>query len=163
MALVVEDGSGIANADSYISLADARTLLNNLGQDLDLVDATAEQQLRLAKDYVDSFRDKFKGYKGTREQSLQFPRHNVYIDGWLFPSDQVPTEIKEAQAIAAYEVAQGETLQSTGSGRKVQSEKLDVLEISYFKNSATESSKIYKRVIDKLKAFMSAGLSVVRV
>jgi hypothetical protein len=53
MALTVEDGSIVSGADSYISLVDARAILTSLGQNLNLDDTVAEQELRAACDYIE--------------------------------------------------------------------------------------------------------------
>ena len=46
MALLVETGAGVADADSFISLVDARILAANYGLSLDVDDTAAEVQLR---------------------------------------------------------------------------------------------------------------------
>lgn len=42
MAIIVEDGTGVTGANSYISLADARTYATNRGFELSADDTIAE-------------------------------------------------------------------------------------------------------------------------
>ena len=158
--IIVENGSIVAGANSYVSLIDARTILAAYGQDLNTDDTIAEQELLSAARYIESFRNSFKGIKSTREQTMQWPRRNAYIDGYLIPTDEIPVELVNAQAFAAYEVSAGNNLQPTDDGRKIASEKVDVLEVSYFESSATSSTQIYKVVMDELKGLLQSSNSI---
>ncbi len=59
MSLIVEDGTVVANADSFLSLIDARALAENYG--LSLSDADTEAQASLAKRLSDIFFSKEEG------------------------------------------------------------------------------------------------------
>jgi hypothetical protein len=160
MALTVEDGSIVTGADSYINLVDARAILTPLGQDLSANDATAEQQLRNAMNYIESFRSRFIGDKRSREQPLQWPRTSASLDGWLIPSDSIPLELQRSQVFAAYEISQDQDLQANDSGKKIASETLGPMSVSYFENSATESSKVYTRVNDELMPLLESSSNI---
>ena len=160
MAITVEDGSIVTGADSYISLADARAILTPIGQDLNTTDATAEQELRAALNYIESYRSRFTGNKKTKEQPLQWPRYSAVVDGFLIASDSIPNELKRAQVFAAYEIAQAESLQANDSGRKISSEKLGSMAVSYFETGATESSKVFTRVMDELAPILVSATSI---
>jgi hypothetical protein len=109
MALTVEDGSGIAAADSYVSLADASTIATALGLTFAISgddEALAEQALRRATLWLDStYRSRFPGWRTHyRLQGLEWPRQGAY-DQNVVPQyiavDEIPTEIKKATVIAA--------------------------------------------------------------
>jgi hypothetical protein len=75
MALIVEDGTGLANAESYISVADADTYhtdRSNAAWAL-LTTAAKESALRDATEYIDSYYQ-FGGYRKTDTQALDWPR-----------------------------------------------------------------------------------------
>jgi hypothetical protein len=55
--LVVEDGSGVVDANSYTDLADARAYLALRGLALSVTDGTAETQLIRAMDYIEALRN----------------------------------------------------------------------------------------------------------
>ena len=162
--MIVEDGSIVAGADTYVNVTEARAILTPLGKNISLTEATAETQLRNALAFIESYKARYIGNKKTREQALQWPRYNAVIDGFLVPSDSIPTELKKAQAMAAYEIANDEELQANDSGKKVASETLGSMSISYFENGATESTKVFTKVISELSAVLqpSGNIDLVR-
>lgn len=109
MALVVEDGSGLANADSYVSLDDALTIATSFGQSFAISgddEALAEAALRRATLWIDAaYGVRFPGWKRRyRAQALQWPRQGAYDTNVIpqyIPEDEVPVEIKRATVIAA--------------------------------------------------------------
>lgn len=147
MALEVEDGTGKANAESYISVADADTYFSNRGYTLwaTLMEAEKEQALRRSTDYMlQVYRLKWKGTRVTGTQSLDWPRNWVLRDDYEFatqngaqvigarqyyPADEVPTEVKNACAELAFKAAGGDL--APDIAQRVVREKVDVLEVEY--------------------------------
>lgn len=119
MALTVEDGSVVTDADSYLSLADARTLATNYGITLNTDDTTAEQQLRKAYRYmVNNYEPTFQGVRVNESQTGSFPRKYVYVRTFLIASDAIPSDIKLAQVYVAGAVESGlddNTVKSTAN------------------------------------------------
>lgn len=151
MAIIVEDGSNVPGANSYVSLAGARAILGDYGQDLDFNDELAEIQLLKAAKYIDSWRNLFLGNKVAQSQLMQWPRDNVYIDSWLFSNTSIPQELINAQVFAAYEEAQGNTLQGTYDNRSTSSEEVTgAVKVSYFETGSLDGKKIMDRVSDEL-------------
>jgi hypothetical protein len=109
MALTVETGAGLADADSYVSLADASSIASSLGLTFPISgadEALAEQALRRATIWVDAtYRPRFPGWRTNyRAQALEWPRQGAYDQNVIpqyVPSDEVPIEIKRACVIAA--------------------------------------------------------------
>lgn len=110
MALVVEDGTGKANADSYVSLDDAAAYATSKGLTFPVsgADATpAEQALRRATTWIDGrYRSRFTGYrKQLRDQALEWPRLNAFdaveCATSVIDPDSVPVEIVQATVEAA--------------------------------------------------------------
>ena len=98
MALIVEDGSVVANADSFLSLADARTLATNYGLEISADDATAEVQLRQAYLALIVYEPSLQGYRVSSEQTGIYPRSGVYKNCFAVASNVIPEEVKLAQA-----------------------------------------------------------------
>src|SRR5687767_6245334 len=100
MALEVEDGTGKANAVSYISLADADTYFAaravEAWEDADEVEK--ESALIRATDALDSWaRGRWKGTKKTSTQALAWPREDVVDEeGFDVPTTVVPTPVSRA-------------------------------------------------------------------
>lgn len=138
MTLIVEDGSIVAGANTYVSDSDYTTYAAARGKTIGSSAATREQELILAMDYIESHRNQFQGTKVSSTQPLQWPRSGVYIDGFLIGSDEIPQDLKNAQIEAAI-LANSTALLPSGSTQNVQSEKLGELQISYFQGGSWET------------------------
>jgi hypothetical protein len=80
MALIVEDGTGKPDAESYISVSDADAYFSNRGNATwAALDTTQkEQALRSATDYMlQAFRMRWAGMRVTETQALDWPRRYV--------------------------------------------------------------------------------------
>lgn len=116
MALIVEDGTNIPNANSYADLVDIRAYALARGITLTAVDADLEVQVIKAMDYLESFRTCFQGEKTYDDQSLQWPRSDVYIDNILIDEDSIPKDLRSAEMQLVIDVHNGITLQPSLSG-----------------------------------------------
>jgi hypothetical protein len=76
MAFVVEDGTGLAEANAYIDVAYADAYFADRGIAAWTGDASAkEQAIVRATDYVDTvWGSRFRGGKSSQEQPLEWPR-----------------------------------------------------------------------------------------
>jgi hypothetical protein len=129
MALIVEDGTGLSTAEAMISVADATTYftarsLVDSGEWTG-TDAAKEAALRRGWQYIENaYRGRWKGARTVREQALAWPRMAsvelsasstdgaIYDqDGWYIESDEIPTQVKYANAEAALLVLQGVDLE----------------------------------------------------
>ena len=154
--IVVEDGSGVANADSYVTVAEARAYASKRGfTTLDaLTDGEVEAKIILAMDMVEGYRDRFKGSKTSSTQALQWPREDVVIDGIEIANDNIPTELKNALSQLTVD-AVNTTLQPNLGGRTVTKEKVDVVEIEY----AAQGAAADYTVFDKFEKMLAPLLS----
>lgn len=92
MAFVVEDGTGLSNANAYISVAYYRAYWTDRGRD---VSAQTDEQVQgyivRATDYAEQrFGQQYKGTRKTLTQSLGMPRTGIIIDGVRISADIVP-------------------------------------------------------------------------
>src|SRR3546814_742192 len=137
MALVIEDGTIVAGANSYIDVPAAKVYASARGVDLGTDDAVTEQRLLSAMDYLESL-----SYKGLRTdpdvQSLAWPRTGVTFDGRTFGPNTIPPQLKNAQAQLVIELFNGviifaSTAASSGGGElAVKKEVVDVIETEFF-------------------------------
>ena len=139
MALIVEDGTGLSNAESYASVLDFQTYHANMGNDVTLLtDTTIEQLLRRSTQYmVAVYRQRWQGRRTLQTQALDFPRYDVFVDGYSVLSNIVPLEIKYACCELALKANSGELL--ADQTQKVIREKVDVIEVEYDKNSPAQT------------------------
>lgn len=92
MAFVVEDGTGISNANAYISVAFYRAYFADRGKD---VSAQTDEQVQgyivRATDYVEQrFGSQYQGTRKTLTQSLGMPRTGMTYDGVRLSADAIP-------------------------------------------------------------------------
>ncbi|MBA3352279.1 MAG: hypothetical protein H0U23_07630 [Blastocatellia bacterium] len=116
MALIVEDGSGVANANSFNTLAEIRAYATARGATLG-TDEAVEVFAILAMDYLASLEPRLKGRRTLFSQELIFPREFVYYIGYLsypgYPDDEIPPQIKSAQSQLVLEQHAGVPLMPT--------------------------------------------------
>lgn len=105
MSLIVEDGTGLPDADSYVSVEDAQSYADQRGLSFDASpEDVLEAALRRATVWIDgNYRTRFSGArKNGRNQALQWPRIGATdAEGDDIASDEVPVEIVSATVEAA--------------------------------------------------------------
>jgi hypothetical protein len=166
MALTIETGAGVENADSYVAVADLDTFASERGfSDLPAVGADKEVLLRLAFDYVEAHRHQFEGHKTNEGNTYsQFPRCGLTIDQEDVDEDTVPVEVKRAQMQLAMD-AVSEDLSPTGDGQVVIREKIDVIETQFDAGGSPAPQPIFAKA-DKWLAPLfrtGGGVNLIRV
>lgn len=157
MALTVEDGSGVAGANSYASLADVRAFAAARGvTNFPADDTAAEAHVINAMDFLEGMGRKFKGDRASETQALQWPRQYCYIDGVLQPSNEIPQQLVNALCQLAIE-AVGQDLIPNRGGRTVTLEKVDVIEVEYAARGATGDYPIFAKVLTFLRPLLVNG------
>lgn len=99
MALIIEDGSIVAGADSYVTTAEITAYANKRGFTVPTSESDLEKIAILAIDYMQS--KKYIGNLVESDQALAFPRREIED----LADDVIPQAIKNAQielAIAAH-------------------------------------------------------------
>lgn len=106
MPLIIETGSIVPNADSYVTRADYITYAAARGVTVADVDAT-DVTLRKAAQFIDSHESNLKGMRVQRDQPMAFPRIGAYIDGWHWNSEEIPRQVILAQLNIALDMEAG--------------------------------------------------------
>lgn len=114
MTIVVENGTGLANAESYCTVAEATTYFTNIGNAAWAAlatDAIREQSLRKAVAFMlGRYRSRWAGYRKTTTQALDWPRSLVLIkdapnlyggSASYYDDASVPQAVKDACASLA--------------------------------------------------------------
>lgn len=160
MALIVEDGTGLANADAFISLADAESYyLSQYGVAWSGDNGAKEAAIRRATRYLDGLMWIGSRLNG-RDQSLSWPRTGVIdCDGDEVDSDSVPVEVVDSNALLAFfELTNPDGLSPAVTLSQIaKREKVDVIEVEYKDTAATaESSRpVLTAVTDMLRCFLA--------
>jgi len=127
MALIVENGTLVANANSYVSIAEFTAWADARGVTYPSLPELQQKILR-AMDYIESL--DFVGQKHEETQALQWPRDYVYIDGYSIESDEIPPEVKRAVYEATKVEIDGDS-RLTASERETTSEKIGDIAVTY--------------------------------
>lgn len=131
MTLVIEDGSNVANANSYVTLDEIRDFAQARNETMPSDDAALEGMAIQAMDYLEGLRSKYQGKKTYSDQPLQWPRSGVLIDCASWPEDKIPKELKNAQCQLCIEQLTFPDLSPSSDGFAVSREKVDVIEVEY--------------------------------
>lgn len=164
MSLTIEDGSLVANADSYASVAEAQAYATSRGLSLPATDGAIEVLLRQAADYLDSLENRYKGNRVESDQALAWPRSDVYLfdSTTVLPETEIPVLLKRAQCQLAVD-ANTLTLQPTGSGQEILKQKVDVIEVEYAERGSVVIQPEFTKALAMLEPlFKGAGGFTIR-
>lgn len=168
MALIVENGTGLADAESYISVADADEYLGKRGDTAwaALTTEQKEQALRRGTDYmVQVFRMRWRGSRVNAVQALDWPRAFVQrtdfeysgLNGYTtigglyyYPNNVVPPEVAKACAEMATRGASADLLPDLGA--QVTNETVGPISVSYAEGARQDT--YYKAVQLLLAPFL---------
>ena len=161
MSLIVEDGTGLPNAESYCSVAyaDARQTANDQTLWLTLTTAQKEASLRRATQYMlAAYRQRWTGYRvkiAPTMQALDWPRYGVEVDHFPVHYDIVPTDIQNACADLALKAAAGDLAPDLSQG--VIREKVGPIETEY--NRGSPQYTRYRAIDMMLAPYLTGGSS----
>lgn len=155
MTLVVENGTGLSNANSYASVATANAYATLRGlTDWTGTDAVKEAALIRATDYLEAtYRNDWQGSRVSATQALSWPRVNVMVDGFVVGDDVVPTAVVNACIELAIRALTENLLDD--QTQRVKREKVDVIEIEYADGS--DPAKRYPMVSRTLAPYLFSG------
>jgi hypothetical protein len=136
MALIVEDGTGKADAESYISVADADTYFAARANATwaALLTAAKEAALRAATDYMlGAYAGRWAGVRVSSTQALDWPRSLVVMRDapalTYYADDAVPAAVARACADLAVRASAGSLLADQGA--QVTQETVGPISVSY--------------------------------
>jgi hypothetical protein len=132
--LIIEDGTGVVDANSYITVAEAKAYASNRGVDLGSDDAIAAN-LVLAADYMET-KGPYTDIPYSQTQGLSFPRRERIGS----PSLGIPANIKKAQAQLLLDIKESGALLTTSRQYALKKRKLEGLEQEW----AVGANAVYK-------------------
>lgn len=161
MALIVENGTGLTNAESYLTVQEAADYTAKWYDDPDLGtvnDARIERALRRATRFVDSY--DFFGWRAHKDQALGWPRAWVgWVDGQLIDTETVPDKIIQATAEAAIRDIKGDALFPDHEGGTIRREMKQVGDLrkeTEFAGARTAGKK-FEAIKALLKPYLQSG------
>ena len=136
MSLVVEDGSIVSGANTYVSLEAFKAFANLRGLSHG-DDAAVTKSIYRAMDFFE--RQIFIGRKANENQPLQWPRTEAMIDGYYADATEIPEDVKLALYEAIFVQESGNSQLNTEE-RKTLREKIGDIEVTYANNSENRIS-----------------------
>lgn len=157
MALVVEDGTGLSNADSYVSLADAEAYFATMPASVIAAwtglstDAEKENLLKYATRILDQ-KARFKGARTVSSSSLRWPRTGaVDCDGSPAASNTVPRPIVSAVCeIALWCATPGQGPNTVSSKQGIESITADVVSVTFRGDYDATSAQALPRGLNQI-------------
>lgn len=175
MAVIVEDGTGLSNSNSYVSDAELLSYANARG--IALLSSTTPL-LVMATDWLET--KSFIGNKGSQNQALQWPRISyspvplgtlsyaplymfpIYlsVDGYIITPTMIPARLKKAQMEAAIQMDVGYDVNAVME-QEVVSEQVGPIKVEYQQGS---TNAVYLPVAEKILApLLSKGAGNIAV
>ncbi len=170
MALVIENGTGLPNAEAYSSVADCSAWASKYyGHALAGSEADKEAAIRRAVAYMDGL--KWKGQRSTgRVQALAWPRSGVAdCEGLTIGANSIPSEVIFAQHVLARAEFQspGILSPSVNLGAVVKRERVDVIESEYdtsrMQGTVEELRPLVTMAMDRLRCLLAVAPGGLRV
>lgn len=163
VTIIVEDGSCVPNANSYIDVEYATQYLEDRGLKIPAEDKLKPMLIN-AMDFMESL-NRYKGKRTNQDQELQFPRSGLYSDGVEIPGNTIPVAIKRAQAqLVADTVQSGKPLLSNSTNYALKKRVLGPLTLEYavgqsaVLESATPHPRFWALINDYLRSSGSQGV-----
>lgn len=149
MTIIIEDGTGLHNSNSYVTIEEAKTFAAarnvTLGDDADI-----EANLILSAEFID-ISGPFKGVQLNDIQALEFPRSDrLYGESW-----GIPAKLKLAQCQLLLDIKESGALLTSSRQFAIKKEKLEGLETEYAvgANALYSAKAVHTRVDYLLSSF----------
>jgi hypothetical protein len=160
--LIIEDGSIVANANSWVTDAEYKAYAKLKGYSIPATQPDREANLANAYDFINfTYEDRLQGWRVTPQtQTGCMPRTNIFAYDILVASTLIPQDFKNAQMLASFSINDGVDTNavkdtanlagfSVGSGAYSE---------SYQSNSSTPTLAQMPAVTKVLKPYTKAGL-----
>lgn len=157
MPLTVENGTGLTNADSYVSLADFKAYCDGRGYSYaGITDTVLEQKLRLATDYVDTI-FRYKGVRLLNGQAREFPRSTL-IDDSGYEVTGLPARVVRATNELAFKGITEDLYVDLDRGGRVTSESVGPISVSYAADAP--AGKTFRFAENLLKPYIRGDMDL---
>lgn len=137
MALILEDGTGKVNSQTYVLGTDVAAYARLYGL---APPASADADIMKAMRYVEgAYYERWVGLKKTDDQALSWPRaYAARRDGWTVDESEIPKELKDAVCALALRSRDGDNLiPDLTRSDSVLEEQIGPIRVKYAANART--------------------------
>ncbi|WP_122575245.1 DnaT-like ssDNA-binding protein [Pseudomonas viridiflava] len=165
--LIIEDGTGVAAAESYATAEELARYAVKFGATIPAEQVAQEALLRRAALAMDGMT--WKGRKSSSEQALAWPRREIRLDGENKPERYLPARIQYGQMALAAEIHADDIDPIDKRKGAVTKEKVDGAVEREYATISNKSSRLLPAAPDRPSATQFAdylqrrGLFAVRV
>ena len=139
--LIIEDGTIVAGANSFITLVDARTLADDRGISLPVLDDDAIDALIKGGIYVNNQEPSLQGTRVSALQTMCYPRKGVTRYTFDVEDDAIPADLLCAQVEAAASIGAGVNPYAVDTGKEVASQTVTgAVARTFFESGKTNSN-----------------------
>lgn len=169
MAIVVEDGTIVSNANSYVTSDEVIVYASARGTDLDDTSIDVDVLLIKAMDNLEGREAQFKGNRIDADQPLSWPRENVNINGFDLESAEesygtqytIPQQLKNAQMQLVLYLNAGVNLAPI-TGGEIKRKKIGPLETEYFAGQTMPNLDTLERILAPICKSSFGTMRVIR-
>lgn len=161
LTLIVEDGSIVANANTYVDMTFCSNYQIMMGNTdwVSYAQVDREAAILRAMRWLENFEGKWKGARATRSQALSWPRVNMLDhDGYEIEDSVIPTDLKEAVCEAAYQEIKSKDVFNPGlsAGNSVLEKRVKAgpVEAQYKYSQGTSLADAFPAILDMIKHYM---------
>jgi hypothetical protein len=107
--LIIEDGTVVANANSWVTDAEYKAYAKLKGHSIPATQPERESNLANAYDFINfTYEDRLQGWRVTPQtQTGCMPRSDIYAYNLLVVSTSIPQDFKNAQMLASFSINAG--------------------------------------------------------
>jgi len=156
--LIVEDGSGVLDSDSYQSLVDARALAVKYGIILPTDDTEAEVLLRNGYLGLIPLESTLQGVRTHQIQTNIYPRTGVYKNCNAVGNDSIPSELKLSQLYQADAIQSGASTNEVSGGQRLAGFNVDGVYSETYQDGSSESiNAVVQGVVNQMYPLTKIG------
>jgi len=161
IVMVVEDGTNVAGANSYVDLTFANNYLqyniHTASVWSALTDDVKKACLIRGTQVVDNYFN-YEGLKTYDDSALRWPRYGADdLDGIVIPDNVIPIQLKQAVCELAMETSQGDITEDPGSAG-LSELTVDVISLKFDKlDRPTNVSSLVKQLMRTLGDYVGPG------
>ena len=160
--LIIEDGSVVANANSWATDDEFKTYASIKGYSVPATQPEREALLINAYDFINfTYEQQLQGYRVTPQtQTGIMPRVNMYAYGLMVANDSIPQDFKNAQMLAAFSINDGVNTNAVKSDADLASfTVVGVYSETYQSDSSAPTIAQMPAVSRTLRPYTNSGLS----
>lgn len=148
MALIIEDGTGKTDAESFATAADYVAYAAKFGLTVPATEAEQEANLRNAALQMQTMN--WKGCRAHSDQALSWPRRDAEVYGEILPSTLIPARIQYGQMALAAEIHKDDVDPPEQRQGPVTKERVEgAVEVQYAELASVNQSKLLPAAPDR--------------